>query len=89
MHQYSAEEKNSEIEGPGGIKMTGGDLTPPQNAGETLATVNKERRDSQKMEERQLAGDVEQQRTSLHPSAADPEGMDEPVQGQSVESNNS
>lgn len=89
MHQYSAEEENPEIEGPGGIKMTGGDLTPPQNAGETLATVNKERRDSQKMEERQLAGDVGQQRTSLRPSAADPEGMDETVQGQSVESDDS
>lgn len=89
MHQYASEESNPEIDGPGGIKMTGGDLTPPQNAGKTLATVNKERGDSQRMEERQLAGEVEQQNSALHPSSTNLEGTEEPVQGQSVESDNS
>ena len=84
MHQYSHEEK-PELDGPGGLKMTGGDLTPPQDAGETLDEVNKERGGAQRMEERQQAGEVEQQNRALRPSSIDLDGLPEPVQGEAVE----
>ena len=86
MHQYSHEDDKPELDGPGGLKMTGGDLTAPQDAGETLDAVNQERGGAQRMEERQQAGEVQQQNRSLRPSSSGLDGSPEPVQGQAVES---
>ena len=71
----------AEIAGPGGIAMTGGDLTPPQNAGEKLETAMEDRKGEQRMERRQLAGQVEQQNQARNPSATDPDGMPDAVSG--------
>lgn len=63
-----------EVAGPGGANMTGGDVTPHQNAGEVADAATHERSEDQKMEERQAAGEVGKQREDLHPAAKDSVG---------------
>lgn len=78
-------EAATEIEGPGGINMTGGDLTPHQNAGEKMDNANDERHGEQRMERRQMAGGVEQQTQVRNPSASNPDGMPDAIHGRDVE----
>ncbi len=60
-------------------------LTPPQNAGEKLENAMDERRGEQRMQRRQMEGQVEQQTHSHNPSATDPTGMPDAVTGRDVE----
>lgn len=79
-----SQEAATDIDGPGGIHLTGGDTTPPQNAGATLERATDERKGEQRMEKRQLAGAVEQQTQSHNPSLTNPDGLPNPVQGRDV-----
>lgn len=81
--QHTADK--TDIEGPGGIEMTGGDLTPPQNAGALLDQVNDERRGEQQMQRRQMAGGVAEQTTTHSPSTSNLEGVPHPVSGRDTE----
>jgi hypothetical protein len=74
-----------QLDGPGGLQMTGGDLTPPQNAGETLDALNEQRHAEPRMEQRQQSGAVAQQTLAQKPSATNPEGVPDPIPGQPVE----
>lgn len=78
MHININENKNNqtEVEGPGGADLTGGDVTRPQDAGAAAEENNQARLDEQKMHERQHAGKVGQQNEELHPTAADSAGDD-------------
>lgn len=61
--------EDTEVAGPGGPNMTGGDLTGPQNAARASDEVTQMRGDSEKMEERQQNGEVAQQRDEFQPDA--------------------
>src|SRR5690606_18718711 len=63
-----------EVAGPGGAEMTGGDVTPAQDAGVASDAVNDTRGNAQRMEERQQAGEVGSQNEDLHPAAQDSSG---------------
>ena len=72
---------DTEIEGPGGANMTGGDVTSHQDAGEAADSSTQTRVDSGKMEERQQAGEVGTVRDEFHPAAEDSAGDDAIVDG--------
>jgi molecular chaperone GrpE len=61
----------TEIGGPGGANVTGGDLTSPQDAGETLDENMAQRGDEQDMFRRQMEGEVETQTKDLEPNKTD------------------
>jgi hypothetical protein len=85
-HAVPATEKSAhEMDGPAGIRMTGGDLTPHQNAGAVLENATDQRRGEQRMEARQMAGVVQQQTQAHNPSASNPEGLPNPVPGHLIE----
>lgn len=77
--------EDTEVAGPGGPNLTGGDVTPHQEAGEVADATTQARVDSGKMEERQQAGEVATQRDEFHPAAEDSAGDDAIVdEGNSV-----
>lgn len=61
--------EDTEVAGPGGPNLTGGDLTDHQNAGRASDEVTQTRADSEKMEQRQQNGEVAQQRDEFQPEA--------------------
>lgn len=63
--------EDTEVAGPGGADMTGGDVTKPQNAAKASDEVTQTRADSEKMEQRQQNGEVAQQRDEFQPDADD------------------
>ena len=67
------DDNNFEMEGPAGAGVTGGDITPPQDAEAASEDHNRQRVADEKMEERQGAGEVDTQTEDLKPSAAQPE----------------
>ncbi len=70
------EDKNNqtEVEGPGGANLTGGDVTPPQDAEVAAQESAQARIEEQEMHERQHNGEVAQQTEELHPKAEDSAG---------------
>lgn len=70
------EDKNNqtEVEGPGGANLTGGDVTPPQDAEVAAEESAQARIEEQEMHERQHNGEVAQQTEELHPKAEDSAG---------------
>lgn len=70
------EEKNNqtEVAGPGGADLTGGDVTPPQDAEDAAEESTQVRVGEQEMQERQHSGEVAQQTEELHPKAEDSAG---------------
>ena len=77
--------EDTEVAGPGGPNLIGGDVTSHQDAGEVADASNQARVDSGKMEQRQQAGEVERQREEFHPAAEDSAGDDAIVdEGSSV-----
>lgn len=70
------EDKNNqtEVEGPGGADLTGGDVTPPQDAEVAAEDSAQTRIGDQEMQERQHNGEVAQQTEELHPQAEDSAG---------------
>ena len=77
--------EDTEVAGPGGPNLIGGDVTPHQDAGEVADATTQTRVDSGKMEERQQAGEVGTQRDEFHPAAEDSAGDDAIVdEGSSV-----
>ena len=68
-----------EMPEPAGIAVSGGERTAPQDAGAALDEVNHERGDSQRMEERQQAGEVEEQTHDHRPAASNPDGGNPPA----------
>ncbi len=70
------EDRNNqtEVEGPGGANLTGGDVTSPQDAEAASEESTQVRIDEQKMHERQHNGEVVQQTEELHPKAEDSAG---------------
>jgi molecular chaperone GrpE len=68
----------SEMDGPSGTGVTGGDITFPQDAGEASQENQETRIGEEKMWERQQRGEVGTQREDLKPSPGQPaEGMPE------------
>ncbi len=63
----------AEMDGPAGAGMTGGDVTPPQDAEAASEEHNQQRVADEEMKERQGAGEVDTQTDDLKPSAAQPE----------------
>jgi len=63
----------SEVEGPGGANVTGGDLTDPQDADEAMQENVDQRVGEEEMWEQQGAGDVGEQTQHLKPSHGNPE----------------
>lgn len=77
--------EDTEVAGPGGPNLIGGDVTAHQNAGEVADATTETRVDSGKMEQRQQAGEVGKQREEFHPAAEDSAGDDAIVnEGKSV-----
>ena len=68
-----------EMPQPAGIDVAGGQRTPHQDAGAALDASNQERGKTQRMEERQLAGEVEEQTHDQRPTAANPDGGNPPA----------
>lgn len=62
-----------ETAGYAGSDVTGGDLTAPQDADAALDEMLTNRNDEQKMQQRQIKGEVAQQTVDLKPAAAHPE----------------
>ena len=72
--------EDTEVAGPGGPNLTGGDVTAHQNAPREADESTQARLDTDAMEVRQQAGEVGKQREDLHPAAEDSAGgeaMDE------------
>ena len=69
----------NEMPQPAGIDVAGGERTPHQDAGAALDASNQERGKSQRMEERQLAGEVGEQTLDHRPAAANPDGGNPPA----------
>jgi molecular chaperone GrpE len=61
--------EDTEVAGPGGANLTGGDVTNPQDAAQASDDVTQMRGDSEKMEQRQQKGEVAQQREEFQPDA--------------------
>jgi molecular chaperone GrpE len=62
----------ADMAGPAGADVTGGDVTPPQEADAASERHNRTRTDNEDMEQRQMGGEVETQREDMNPSAAQP-----------------
>src|SRR5687768_15648754 len=68
----------SEMDGPSGADVTGGDITFPQDADEASQENQETRIGEERMWEQQQSGEVGMQRENLKPSPAHPEeGMPE------------
>ena len=77
--------EDTEVAGPGGPNLIGGDVTAHQDAAEVADASTQARVDSGKMEQRQQAGEVGTQREEFHPAAEDSAGDDAIVdEGSSV-----
>lgn len=59
--------EETEVAGPGGADLTGGEVTPPQDAAAESKESNQVRIEDTKMEERQQEGKVEMQRENEPP----------------------
>lgn len=68
--------EDTEVAGPGGANLIGGDVTSHQNAAVEADQSTQVRVDSAKMEERQQAGEVGNQCEEFHPKAEDSAGDD-------------
>jgi len=68
--------EDTEVAGPGGANLIGGDVTAPQDAAAEADQSTQARVDTSKMEERQHAGEVGNQREEFHPAAEDSAGDD-------------
>jgi len=75
----------ADMAGPSGADVTGGDVTPPQDAEHIAEEHNETRVANEEMEQQQSAGEVDTQTEDLKPSAAQPEtAQPEPAQSESA-----
>jgi molecular chaperone GrpE len=85
-HIHSADAAKNEVAGPGGARMPGGEVTPPQNAGAALDESHAQRARTGEVEEQQQAGKIGQQTIHQNPTAGDPENglpTESPVESES------
>ena len=68
--------EDTEVAGPGGANLIGGDVTSHQDAAAQADGSTQARVDTTRMEERQQAGEVGNQREEFHPKSEDSAGDD-------------